>query len=97
MILSGLGVLAAALALAFTPLLVHTLQMPAALNGEARLCFYILGLCIPFVIVAAGLRGFLEAFQRFDLVNAVRLPSGALMYARARCWRSRSPMAFPPW
>jgi O-antigen/teichoic acid export membrane protein len=80
-LLAGLALLAAALIVGLTPWLVQTLHMPSSLHDEARGCFYLLGICTPFVIVAAGLRGMLEALQRFDLVNAVRIPSGAFMYA----------------
>ncbi len=79
--LAGLSILAAALIAALTPWLVRTLHMPSWMHEEARYCFYLLAACTPFVIVAAGFRGMLEAFQRFDLVNAVRIPAGAFMYA----------------
>ena len=81
-LLAGLALLAARLIVGLTPLLVRILQMPSSLRAEARSCFYLLGSCTPFVIAAPGLRGMPEALQRFDLVNAVRLPSGAFMYAR---------------
>ena len=35
---------------------------------------------IPVIVVTSGLRGILEAYQRFDLVNAARVPLGALNY-----------------
>jgi hypothetical protein len=38
--------------------------------------FYFLAASIPVVIASAGLCGVLEAYQRFDLANAVRLPMG---------------------
>lgn len=80
-LLGGLALLAAALIVGLTPWLVQTMHMPSSLREEAHSCFYLLGICTPFVIVAAGLRGMLEALQRFDLVNEVRIPSGAFMYA----------------
>ncbi len=80
-LLGGLALLAATLIVGLTSWLVQTLHMPASLHDEARSGFYLLGISTPFVIVAAGLRGMLEALQRFDLVNAVRIPSGAFMYA----------------
>jgi O-antigen/teichoic acid export membrane protein len=42
--------------------------------GETRAAFYLLALSIPFVMVVAGLRGLLEAHQRFGIVNALRVP-----------------------
>jgi len=38
-------------------------------------------LSLPFVIVSAGSRGVLEAHQRFDLVNWVRIPLGIFTFA----------------
>lgn len=35
---------------------------------------------LPFVLVSSSLYGVLEAFQRFSLTNAVRIPTGVLMY-----------------
>jgi len=40
----------------------------------------LLAVSIPIVTTMAGLRGVLEARQRFDLVNAVRIPFGAFTY-----------------
>jgi len=33
---------------------------------------------VPFVISSGGFRGILEAYQRFDLVNAIRVPMSVL-------------------
>jgi len=57
------------------------LNVPGGLSGEAREAFDLLGVGIPLVMVAAGLRGLLEAHQRFGLVNAVRIPSTVLTVA----------------
>lgn len=81
-LLGGLGIAAGILTMGVTPWLVGSvLHMPDSLQAEARQSFYLLGICIPFVILGAGFRGLLEAVQRFDLVNAVRIPSGILTYA----------------
>lgn len=56
------------------------LRVPAHLIVEARLAIRVLAIGLPFVTLASGLRGLLEAHQRFDLVNLVRLPASALMY-----------------
>lgn len=47
---------------------------------EAQLALSVASLSIPFVIISAGTRGVLEAFQRFDLVNWVRIPLGIFTY-----------------
>src|SRR5579864_2627598 len=68
-----LGVCGAAVTLAVSPLLVHrVLKIPAALQNETLLGFYFLGVSIPIVTLTAGLRGVLEALQRFRLVNLIK-------------------------
>ena len=52
-----------------------------ALRAEAASAFRLLALAIPFVTLASAGRGTLEGQQRFDLVNAVRVPTGILMFA----------------
>src|SRR6266446_9973364 len=59
----------------------HGLNIPAALQGEALQSFRLLGLSLPFVITTAGLRGLLEAHQRFGLINALRIPMGVFTFA----------------
>ena len=77
LIQAGFGV-AAGLALLFaTPLLVErALNMPAELIAEARLGFFLMAAITPLVLVSSAFRGVLEAAQRFDLVNAVKVPLG---------------------
>jgi len=55
--------------------------MSDARRPEAASAFRLLALAIPFVTLAAGGRGVLEGQQRFDLVNAIRVPTGILMFA----------------
>jgi O-antigen/teichoic acid export membrane protein len=57
------------------------LNIPAALQGETLQSFRLLGLSIPFVMTTAGLRGLLEAHQRFGLISALRIPMGAFTFA----------------
>jgi O-antigen/teichoic acid export membrane protein len=76
-----LGVGGGLIAAAITPWLVHSaLKIPAALQDETLKTFYLLALSLPLVISTAGLRGVLEAYQRFDLVNYIRLPMGLFSY-----------------
>ena len=56
------------------------LNVPPALQSETLKSLYILALSIPVVIGTTGLRGVLEAYQRFDLVNAVRIPLGVITF-----------------
>jgi len=57
------------------------LNVPAALQGETLQSFRLLGLSIPFVITTAGLRGLLEAHQRFGVISALRIPMGVFTFA----------------
>ena len=56
-------------------------NVPPELRGETLAAFRVLALAIPVVIVSAAVRGVLEALQRFDLVNAVRVPQGVFSFA----------------
>jgi O-antigen/teichoic acid export membrane protein len=79
--MSALGLLGTIITVAISPWLVRdTLQIPAALEAETLQSFYALAVSIPVVTTMAGLRGVLEARQRFDLVNAVRIPFGAFTF-----------------
>lgn len=79
MILLGLfGGLVLAL---ITPLLTYrVLNIPPAFEREGLYSLYLIAFSIPWVIGTAGLRGLLEAHQRFGAVNALRVPMGALTY-----------------
>ncbi|MCJ8502479.1 flippase [Desulfatitalea alkaliphila] len=57
------------------------LNIPLQLQGEARATFLMLTLFVPLVMASVGFRGVLEAYQRFDLVNAVRVPLGIFSFA----------------
>ena len=70
-----LGVVGALVVLAFSPWLVHrVLKIPQALQTETLRGFYLLAVCIPIVTVTAGLRGILEALQRFRIANVIKIP-----------------------
>ena len=77
----GLGVLGGILlAIAAHPLASRILHVPPELVGEAFACFMILAVAVPIVLLSNSLRGLLEAAQRFDLVNLVRVPANTLYY-----------------
>jgi O-antigen/teichoic acid export membrane protein len=76
LVLLALGLASAVLIAATSGAVVQLLRIPASLANETDTSLKIIALSIPFVIVSAGLRGVLEAHQRFDLVNAVRVPQG---------------------
>ena len=76
-----LGLLGSLILAGITPLLVvRILNIPPELVGEAKTTFYLLALSIPVVLISSSFSGMLEAAQRFDLVNAVRIPSSALTF-----------------
>ncbi|MEO5590309.1 MAG: flippase [Gemmatimonadaceae bacterium] len=53
----------------------HVFVIPADMKGEAIAVFQVLGALIPVTLLLVSLRGVLEAAHRFDLSNAVRIPS----------------------
>lgn len=76
-----LGIVGALVLAGITPLLVERiLNIPPDLVGEAKATFYLLALSVPVVLVSGSFRGVLEASQRFDLVNAVKIPTSALTF-----------------
>lgn len=76
-----LGLAGTAVVLLISPWLAgRGLNISAALQRETLESFWLLGLSIPFVIVTAGLRGLLEAHQRFGLVNSLRIPMGVFTF-----------------
>jgi len=56
------------------------LNIPKELQPESLHVFYILALAIPVVTLTAGLRGLLEAYQRFDIINLIRIPLGIFTF-----------------
>lgn len=77
-----LGMVGTAALIPLSPWLVHrTLNVPVVLQHETLRSFYLLGISIPVVIATSGLRGLLEAHQRFDLINMLRVPMGVFSYA----------------
>jgi O-antigen/teichoic acid export membrane protein len=80
-LMGGLGIAGAGIAVLIVPWLVqYPLKIPAELRGEATRAFYWISLSIPIVVVTAGLRGVLEALQRFRLATAIRIPMGIFSY-----------------
>lgn len=76
-----LGLVGMGVQVALSPWLVHdALKIPPALQRGVLQAFYLLALSIPIVISSAGLRGVLEAHQRFGLVNTVRLSMGVFTF-----------------
>lgn len=80
-LMAGIGVVGMIIILLIVPWMVtHPLKVPAELQTETIRAFYWIGFAIPIVIVTAGLRGVLEALQRFRLATAIRIPMGIFTY-----------------
>src|SRR2546423_14721925 len=80
-LLIGIGCIGSTLAAALVPYAVtHWFKMSASFIGEARTALLILCASMPIMLANNCLRGVLEATQRFDLVNYVKVPSSVLFY-----------------
>ena len=55
-------------------------DVPKGSVPEAVSAIRVLAASVPLVVLTSGFRGVLEAHQRFGLVNAIRIPIGALNY-----------------
>lgn len=81
-LMCGLGVAGLLIGEMLIPYLIdHMFNLPPALKQEAQSALVVAVLSLPFVIVSTGSRGVLEAFQRFDLVNWIRIPLGIFNFA----------------
>ena len=81
LLMLALGAVGTVVILAISPWLVHhALKIPEGIQTEVLRSFYLLGVAVPVVIATAGLRGLLEAHQRFDLVTALRIPTGVFTF-----------------
>jgi O-antigen/teichoic acid export membrane protein len=77
----GLSVIGTiALASLSSTLVQRVLKVPLALQHESLGAFLLLAGCLPFMITTTGLRGVLEAQQRFGIVNAIRIPTNAFTF-----------------
>ena len=77
-----LGVVSGALLAANSRLLAERIfKIPASLMGEARTAFLFLSIAVPMVLVTNSLRGSLEAVQRFNLINYIKIPTNVLMFS----------------
>jgi len=77
-----LGVLGGLVMLFISPWLVYTaLKVPPALQHETLRSFQLLAASIPLVTVTSGLRGILEAQQRFRILNFIRVPTSIYSFA----------------
>jgi O-antigen/teichoic acid export membrane protein len=80
-LLVGLGCLFGTIGAAVVPtMMTRFFKMPPSFLHDARLSLFILCLAMPIMLGNDALRGVLEAAQRFDLVNFVKVPSSVVFY-----------------
>lgn len=66
---------------AFVPVLVdRILKISPSFVHETKLSFWLLAASLPIVLATTTLRSILEAAQRFDLVNYVRIPANSSVF-----------------
>jgi O-antigen/teichoic acid export membrane protein len=61
-------------------IVISVLNIPSSLQSEAVRMFSILALSIPLITTASTMRGVLEASERFDLSNAVKIPATSALF-----------------
>lgn len=80
-LLVALGSVVGGAAAVFVPVAVtHFFKMPSSFVGEAKASLFILCASMPIMLGNDALRGVLEATQRFDLVNIVKVPGSICFY-----------------
>lgn len=62
-------------------LLSRFFNIPAYLGDETSKAFYLVAASIPLVLGTAGIRGVLEAQQRFALINSIKIPISSAFFA----------------
>ena len=76
-LMTCLGLIGSVIIISFSPLLVYSvLNIPINLQDEALWSFYLLGASMPVVVLTAGVRGILEAQQKFAIINIIRVAMG---------------------
>jgi len=74
-----LSIIAIIILFIVTPWLVQSmLKIPKSLMKETIYTLYIISFSIPIIIITAGLIGLLSAYQRFDLINKIKVPTATL-------------------
>lgn len=81
LLLLALGVLGGLATAGLSPWLIEReLKIPAELHRETLQSFYLLALSIPVTTFTSGLRGILEAQQRFRAITLIRMPLSVFSY-----------------
>ena len=81
MLMAAFGVFGSLIMIAVSPLLVNTIiKIPENLRTETLRTFYLLALSLPVVTCTTGLRGALEAVQRFKITATIRIIMGVFTF-----------------
>ena len=64
----------------FIPSLINIFNISTNMRTDALITFYALAASIPIVSTTAGLRGVLEAYQKFALINVIRVILGIFTF-----------------
>lgn len=77
----SVSVVGALIVFSFAPILVHKFfKISTNLQPESLKTLYILTIAIPIVTTTAGIRGVLEAYQRFGIINVIRTFLGVFSF-----------------
>ncbi len=80
-VMSVVGALLGLLVALASPWVVaDVLNIPESLRDETLNGFLLLAAGVPFVVSSAGVKGTLEAYQRFDLINGLAVPIALVTY-----------------
>jgi O-antigen/teichoic acid export membrane protein len=80
LLMFSVSVLVAIVATFFMPYLVNVFHISKNMHDETLASFYALAVSIPIVSTMAGLRGFLEAYQKFGIINSIRIFLGIFTF-----------------
>ena len=80
-LLLGVSIIFTIVLLFLTPILVlDFFKISEALQTETLHAFYLLALSVPIVTTSAGIRGVLEAYQKFAVINIIRTTLGVFLF-----------------
>ncbi len=92
----ALGIVAAALLLFFASALVmQVLKIPPSLHQETIVAIEVMAFSLPATLSTACLQGYLEAIQRFDLINWVKATLGGFTLLAPLATLAFSPSLIP--
>lgn len=78
---TAFGMMGALIVAATAPILAaRVLKVPAGLVSDGTTVLYVLAAALPIMLLSGCFSGVLEALQRFDLINAVKVPSSIMVF-----------------